>query len=214
MAMSSAHVEELHQRRADIKAQIAAVTSLQQDVRNADRRQARQWKLTRRSEHIVLIAYMLAEYKVDAAVSWLSLHQEKKGWQLKSSLDLTRLVEDLFLAKDADLLAALADANAPADQSAFREASKHVVEWQLHGWASGVGDDFGVALPTDEVLNKLREMMTSVPDWVQRQVGSGADGSERKWTSRWRNKWGGVCGAIPHREQLPTHEVEQKAVGQ
>lgn len=213
-AMSSARVDEIRQRRADINAQIAAVTRAQQDVYNADRRLARQWKLTKRSENIVLITYTLAAYNVDAAVSWLSRHRETKGWQVKSTLDMKRLVEDLFLARDADLLAALTDANAPADASAFREAHKHVMEWQLHNWADAVGDDVGVAVPTDEILDKLREMLIDAPDWIQRQVNSGADGGARKWTSRWRAKWGGVYGTIPQKEQLSTPDLEHKVVGQ
>ena len=214
VAMSSARVDELRQRRADIKAQIQAVTRAQQSVRHGDRTHQRQWTLTKRSERIVLIAYTMADYNVDAAVSWLSLHSVKKGWPLKSTLNMARLVEDLFLAKDADLLAALTNGKAPADASALREAHAHVLEWRLHAWSENMCNAVGVALPTDDVLDKLREMMVEVPDWIQRCVGNAAEGSARKWASRWREKWGGVYGAIAHRDELTADEIAQKAGGQ
>ena len=212
--MSSARVDELRQQREDIKAQIQALTRAQQEVRNEDKKEQRIWKLTKRSQNIVLIAYTLGGYRVDAAVSWLRPHSVAKGWPSKSDLEMARLVEDLFLATEADALAALADEREPADPSALKAAHAHVLEWRLHGWTEDLGDDVGVALPTDDVLDKLRQMMVDIPDWIQRHVGTAADASARKWTARWREKWGGVFSAIPHREQLTTAEIQQKALGQ
>ena len=58
------------------------------------------------------------------ATKFLHVTAERRRWPSKSEEELERLVEDLFLQVEVDLLAHMADLEAPEDPAAAKEALK------------------------------------------------------------------------------------------
>ena len=133
--MSSEIVEALVAQRQGLDDELVAIrkelAASRQKRKDATRRQ---WHLTEWLQHVLLILYYLAGYKVAAAVPFLRTSARKRKWPARGDAELGVIVDDLFLDTDADVFAALVDTTEPRDLSAMREAMRFYTEWSLISW--------------------------------------------------------------------------------
>ena len=92
---------------------------------------SRAWQLPPPLRRAGLIAYALADYRVEPAVKLLAANDRKRHWADKTQGELVALVEALFLEVDEAELAGLADTEHPEDGGAMRIALPYVEEWRL-----------------------------------------------------------------------------------
>jgi hypothetical protein len=85
--------------------------------------EARHWVLPARLQHTTVAMYQLAG-ATEPVVKYLKTCAAERHWPDRTDIELTGLVEDMFLGAAADGIAALVDAHAPSDRQALSTAYK------------------------------------------------------------------------------------------
>jgi len=168
--------------------------------------------LSEQLRNTVVLAYAQAGFEVEPAVRYLRMAGRVRHWPEKDDADLAVLVEDAFMAVDADEVWALADAEDPRDPVALRDATKYVEEWRLcKVWALGQNLAKGVAPSSEDMLGQLAADRAAAGREDALDVGSIAEARSRMFLTRLRRRWGGRFGSIRECEELSLDEALPKA---
>jgi len=208
-------MEELLARRCVLNAEVGATC---RDLQKARRRVrgslgggAGAWTLTERLRRIVLILYMLAEYRPAPAIHFLVAEGRKRRWPNRAEDELIELVENQFLEVDVCQLTSLCDVAAPADAGAMRAAVAILEEWRLAQWVVGLNREKGVAPSTQSVLQRCEEGRLRWPADVRPPSNAtAAEGKGKEWARRWRSRWGLRHAALRVRDTMSPEEMREK----
>lgn len=74
------------------------------DIRRRQKVALKLWRLTDHIKYSALVMYVLADYDAQPAVVYLKGIGRARSWPIKNSLELQRLIEDLLLGADLELL--------------------------------------------------------------------------------------------------------------
>ena len=210
-------LEQLRESRARLRAALDDVTcDVARLKRAAAASRARSdcgWKVSGRLRSTVLIACVLTEHAVDAAVELLTQRARQYGWRELSHAEVTKFVQDMLAAAGDDELAALSNLDAPRDPVALSAAATHVEEWRLAQWVAEQNRTAGVAPSTSSVLGRLAEQRGRLPVVLRPTVHRHVVGSAaaRTWASRWRRRFGGRLAMLRPRDDLPLAAMREKA---
>lgn len=197
--------DALSENRAELK-------RITRGRRDTARAAARAWQLSESMRRTALIAYALADYRVEPAVRFLIASGRQRHWPDKTEEELATLVEGHFLDVDETELAAITDMEDPADGQAMKAALPYVEQWRLAEWATRLNTDKGVAPSTEALLHQLEAQRLALPGPVRPEArGTVVDPSARVWASSFRRRWGARYGRIRIREHVPLEEMMLKA---
>ena len=163
---------------------------------------------------MVLVIYSLANFDAVPAQHYLATAAQKRKWRPKTDEELRELIEDLFLRKDEQELAAEADMEDPSEQELpiLKEAVRFLEEWRLAAWVLELNYSAGVPPPTETVLQRYELARSQLPEPVRpRPVGDVTQNKAREWARRWRQRWGARHGSLPVREDISPVEAREKA---
>ena len=209
-------LEELLQAPADASAALSVRRSERRGARKQLQRaggaHALQWVLSGHALRVALIAYGLAEYRAEASAKYLAAFGRQRGWPQKTEEQLARMVEDAFLAVQADVFAAMTDDRAPTDHAAIVEAIVYVQQFRAAEWARRQTLTAGVAPSTASLLryverDRLRWHAAVRPP----SRGAVEEKRARAWVRRFRVRWGGYYGRIRIREPATVEASFEKA---
>ena len=210
-------LEQLRESRKRLRAALTEVTCDVAHLRRAAAasraRSDRGWIVRGRLRSTVLIACVLTEHAVDAAVELLSRRARQYGWRGLSHAEVTKFVQDMLAAAGDDELAALGNLEAPRDPVALSAAATHVEEWRLAQWVAEQNRTAGVAPSTSSVLGRLAEQRGRLPVVLRptaHRHGVGTSAA-RTWASRWRRRFGGRLAMMRPCDELPLAVMREKA---
>lgn len=198
---------------ADLAEHRRATREAKRQVVQEAKARAAQWVLAGRVLQVVLIAYGLAGYTTEAPATFLAALGRQRGWPQKREDDLSRQVEDAFLAVDTDAFAALTDVQAPSKPEAMRIAIDYVDQWRVARWARQVFVKTGVAPPTSLVLDQFAARRLEWPEELRPPWrGTAGEPRARAFVFRWRLRFGGhFRGKGNVREPVTAAEAHSKA---
>lgn len=208
-------MKELLSRRRELEGDLAATRHQLRGLRAQQKRQeqrgARAWQLSSRLRGVVLILYMLGDWRPEAAMRYLAAAGRKRKWPGREEEDLRELVEKAVLEADASELAGLGDLEAPTAPLAMKEAVAYLEEWRLKVWVEVQNQQKGVAPSTGCLLRRLEERRGSIPAVVRPvAVGFAEEAKARMWAMRWRRRWGGRHGRLRVRDDVGPQEMRDK----
>ena len=212
----SGRIEELLRQKAAAEAAAADAKRRLRNARGQARKDGnkrqRQWTLSEELKRVALILFERAGYDASAAAVFLRGVAAKRKWEMRTEVDVRRLVDDLFMEVDLDHLALLCDVANPSDVVAMRTAVRFWEQWALAAWVKEVNQRQGVAPSTEMVLDRLERQRLDLPEAV-RPAGKGdvAMAKARAWACKWRRRWGFRYGTIRTREDIPAQEMREKA---
>ena len=209
-------LEALLQARAEASAALSACRSerrgARKDLQRAERAQASQWVLSGHALRVALIAYGLAEYREEASIKYLAAFGRQRGWPQKTEEQLARMVEDAFLAVQADDFAAMTDDREPSDHAAMVEAIVYVQQFRAAEWARRQTLTAGVAPSTASLLRYVERDRCRWHAAVRPPPrGAIEEKRARAWVRRFRVRWGGYYGRIRIREPATVEASFEKA---
>ena len=170
------------------------------------------WQLTPWLQKVCMIIYMLAAYRAAPAIRFLKVTARKRRWPERSDEDLGKLVGDLFLQWDLEMLVHISDLQGPEDPVAAAEAIKHVEEWRAFEYVKDLNQRLGLAPSTEDVLQKLEQNRLQIPTALRPVTrGVAAEVKARMWARRWRARWGARHGKLRILDDIPLAEIQSKA---
>ena len=210
--MSSHSIVSLRARKVAVDARLRAVGAELRSSFATSQAARAAWTLPQRARSIALIIYTFTGCAAEPAVKFLKTYGKMRRWPCRGYIELAKLLEDAFMAADADELAHLTDIAQPSNAVALRCAMSYVDQWLLVVWARDLNESNGVAPSTDLALSQRREHADALrcEAWAP-IVGTAASSSARKWASRWRKRWGGKFANISVRDHTPVNELQDKA---
>ena len=209
-------LQELLLEKDRLKTSLAAtrkeIKGEQQKAQDKARSVKKQWEVTPYLKKVTMIIYMLAGFQAPPAAKYLHITGCRRRWPIKSDEELERLVEDLFLEVDVDMLAHTSDLQAPEDPAAAKEVLKYVEQWRALEHVKDLNQRIGIAPSTELVLQKLEESRLKIPEPSRpSSLGVSAEGKARMWARRWRQRWGARHGRLRLRDKVPLAEMQSKA---
>ena len=217
--MSAAALEDLRRQQRAVDERLAAVAGAAKRLRRAERAAAasaaRAWNLAGRVRNVVLLIYMLSTNDLEPAVLYLRQRGRQNHWPDREDEELAALATEAFLAASVEEIAALWDAEAPADAGALEAAGRYVQQWRVAAWVAVQNRTKGVAPPSDLVLAKFAEVRSSLPAGAQGSAwGVAAMPAARARLTRWRRRLGGRVGKKRAAENIPVEIMREKARAQ
>ena len=204
--------ERWGQAAAELTAVRAELKRARRSERGWEARQARQWVLSDEMKSIILTIYMLAEYTMEPVAMYLRWCGSVRGWPNKSAEELEVLVTDIFLEEDAARLAALSNADDPADVAGMQTAQRFVLEWRTVEWSRQRVRGPHIPPSSSLVLQHHDELRVGIPATVRPGCrGASGDARARSWMHRLRQRWGGRHGRLRVRDEPPVEVLQQKA---
>ena len=192
-----------------MKAQLKKAKGEAKELRE---REQRAWRLSTFMVHVVLIAYALGQFKVPAAVKFLTTTGRKRRWPEKPESELQEMVENVFLECDLTELANLSDKDNPTHPEAFAAAARYFEEWAMAVFVEEQNMRLGLAPSTEFLLDRWRQRRLMYPEGTRPlDPGLVSESKARKWARRWRIRWGARHGRIRVRDELPVEEAKAKA---
>ena len=179
-----------------------ALAQTRAELRRATRRaatEARHWVLPARLQNTTVAMYQLAG-ATEPAVKYLKTCAAERHWPDRTDIELTGLVEDMFLGAAADEIAALVDAHAPSDRQALSIAYKYVEEWKAAVWVRELNAGRGVAPTNHSLLTQIERGRVQIPVAFRASAITG-ERRVKRFLFRLRQRWGGQYAAIPAGEE-------------
>ena len=211
--MAGAAAQTLAARKAQLDRELAdARRELRLETQRQKHRKRRSWAVTDWLKDAVVIVYDLAGGAVAPAQRFLARAAARRRWPPRADEEMKTMVEDFYLAVDAERLAGLVDFDNPTNVQALKAAARFYEEWRLAVWARQLNDVQGVAPSTGWVLERYEESRGRLPEAVRpARVGLAASVKARVWALRWRRRWGARHAAVRVREDIPVDEMRSKA---
>lgn len=162
-------------------------------------------------ERTTLAIYVLSGYVAEPSILYLESCARQRHWPARDRADLERLVEDLFIASETDVVSAITDHDNPLDESVLATAWKYVHEWNVVRPVREVNVTLGVAQPTRLLLDNAEKQRAGIPDRM-RPASRGVCGDRRgkKWAALLRRRWGGRYASVPVMEHVDAAELDAK----
>ena len=204
-------VDPLLQRRRELELGLAKISDSRRRARCRSNTVCKQWALTEYMRRVALAAYALSECQTEPPVIYLQSCARQRHWPARERTDLDRLVEDLFVACDLTELLALISSTERSDEGVLAVAWKYVHEFSVVTYVRELNHEFGVAPPTELLVDFAERKKTEIADAV-RPLSLGVRGSRRarKWVYRLRKRWGGRYRSVPTRDPVDPSELTAK----
>ena len=209
------HVEELKRSRSALKAEAAVCTQgLQAAIRKerqATKRAEKAWQLSASEKDVVLIIYVISDYVVAPAISFLERVGNKRHWPCRSRDDLQALTEDMFLAADPATVVSLCDRWQPLKPESMQVARRYVEEFGVVEWVGNANRQLGAAPSADALLQEMERRRVMFPAAARfPPLGNAKEIKGRVWAFRWRKRYGARIGRLRFREDISVEELRQK----
>ena len=210
-------IGELQKRLAEnARALSAAKASIRRvSQKNAQKTacSTKHWVLTVQMKQTAVAIYSLSSCAVEPSIVYLESCAAERHWPPRDRADIQRDVEDLFLATDSDVVAAITDHQNPLELTHLALAWKYVHEWNVVNRVRRFNANLGVAVPTRILLDYAEQMRVEIPECA-RPPPKGVCGDRRaeKWASLLRRRWGGRHVAVPVEEPMDPSELEAKVI--
>ena len=209
---SGAHGQEAAETSCDALArEIKEMSAAINRARSAAASVRRQWVLTALMERTTIAIYTLSRYAAEPCIVYLESCARERHWPSRGRDDLQKYVEDLFMATDSAVVAAITDHVDPVDAASLTLAWKYVHEWSVVCRVRDLNVRLGIALPTRLLLDYAERIRTEIPESM-RPLPKGVYGERRaeKWAGLLRRRWGGRHAAVPTQEPMESSELDAK----
>ena len=210
MASTAERVAALARERAELR---AAARRERSSLRAEERFRV----LPDTVRHTSLALFDLVHADAEPVMVYLSGVARQYKWAEKSTDELRRFVEDLFLDATSsedrlESLVGLTDVANPTDAVAMQTAIRRALEWQVVAWAREKSERIGLAPSSDSLLQRQEHGRVALPETARPvQRGASHEGRSRKYCSRVRRRYGGRGGKFKVRETAPLAEMLTKA---
>ena len=162
MASTAERVAALARERAELRAAARR-------ERSSLRAEERFWVLPDTVRHTSLALFDLVHADAEPVMVYLSGVARQYKWAEKSTDELRRFVEDLFLDATSsedrlESLVGLTDVANPTDAVAMQTAIRRALEWQVVAWAREKNERIGLAPSSDSLLQRQEHGRVALPE--------------------------------------------------
>ena len=158
----------------------------------------------------------ICNYDFSAGYDWLQKKQ-RRGAPLPLGVSQARveqILEDAYLRADLDHLMSWVDpSSSPLPRTVLETSIAFARQHKLAGWVGDLNKRCGSVVRTERLIEQYNSIgLTEMNDgmWLP-VVRPHTSGNGRMWARRWRNKHGGLYGALTVREPIALDEIRCKA---